>query len=289
MKNETLLDRCYAVYTKCYADSECFTKKEFEEEIFGNRTEMEILFRKAEEPELFREWHNAMVVENQEELLKTIEDATSDYFDVISNEQETLLPAHQSMSCLLNEATEYVSEIEFWSDLGEDVVEIVRHDGTLAGFLAGLKQLAKDFDVDDHAELYVGLRGSNGVPNASMREFLDDAEGIKNTLTKAAEALEAYINENEKQSFSGEIENFSKDGVELPQEDIVTNLDVQLTARPDGTFGILIREPESGEQLSLEATKETLLETLSGRVVEEMQSWCSLMEDKLEENEYEER
>lgn len=275
MKNETLLDRCYAVYTKCYADSECFTKKEFEEEIFGNRTEMEILFRKAEEPELFREWHNAMVVENQEELLKTIEDATSDYFDVISNEQESLLPAHQSMSCLLNEATEYVSEIEFSSDLGEDVVEVVRHDGTLAGFLAGLKQIARDFDVDDHAELYVGLRGRSGVPNASMREFLDDAEGIKNTLTEAAEALEDYINE--------------RDGVELPQEDIVTNLDVQLTARPDGTFGILIREPESGEQLSLEATKETLLETLSGRVVEEMQSWCSLMEDKLEENEYEER
>lgn len=89
---------------------------------------------------------------------------------------------------------EFCREIEFYSDAGEDVIEIVWYDGTDEGFINGFRTMTDDFDTDEHAEMWVESRGKNGVPN-SIKELLEDAEGIKSTLEKVADELENIVND----------------------------------------------------------------------------------------------
>ncbi len=84
---------------------------------------------------------------------------------------------------------EFYREIEFYSNAGEDVIEIVWYDGTEEGFIKAFRQLADDFDVNDHAAMYIGDRGNHGIPD-SVRELIDDAEEIKETLLIVADELE---------------------------------------------------------------------------------------------------
>lgn len=89
---------------------------------------------------------------------------------------------------------EYYREIEFCSDAGEDVCEVVWYDGTDSGFIESFRQLADDFDADEHAEMWIDNGGKNGVPD-DIKILLDDAEGIKDTLLSVAEQLEGVDKE----------------------------------------------------------------------------------------------
>lgn len=84
---------------------------------------------------------------------------------------------------------EFYREIEFYSNAGEDVIETVWYDGTDEGFIRAFRQLADDFDADEHAEMWIDGRGERGVSD-SVRELIDDAEEIKETLLTVADELE---------------------------------------------------------------------------------------------------
>ena len=84
---------------------------------------------------------------------------------------------------------EYCRDIEFYSDAGEDFCRTLWYDGTDSGFIESFRQLADDFNADEHAEIWIHQRGRNGVP-ATIRELVDDADNIKNKLLSVAEQLD---------------------------------------------------------------------------------------------------
>ena len=89
---------------------------------------------------------------------------------------------------------EYYREIEFYSPEGEDVCETIWYDGTDDGFIEAFRQLADNFDSDEHAEMWINSRDVSGVPD-SVRALIDDAENIKDTLLDVAEKLEGIEKE----------------------------------------------------------------------------------------------
>lgn len=92
---------------------------------------------------------------------------------------------------------EFCHDVEFYSDAGEDVVETVFYDGTSKDFVRAFKEMADDFDADEHAEMWIDLRGKRGVPD-SIRVLINDADSIKEFLLKVADELE-HIDDNEEE------------------------------------------------------------------------------------------
>lgn len=88
----------------------------------------------------------------------------------------------------------YYRELEFYSDAGEDVVNTIWYDGTNDGFIEAFRQLADNFDADEHAEMWIDGRGTKGIPD-SVRVLIDDAENIKDILLDVAEKLEGIEKE----------------------------------------------------------------------------------------------
>lgn len=83
--------------------------------------------------------------------------------------------------------------IEFWTDTaGQDIPTEFDYDGTPEDFVKQFTKRAKRYDVDEEVELYVGMRGKNGVPN-TVRELLDDCQEAKDTLMEIAEKLQVAI------------------------------------------------------------------------------------------------
>lgn len=83
---------------------------------------------------------------------------------------------------------EYCAEIENWSPAGEDLPETIWYNGTGKGFVEAVQEWASDYDADDHAEIWVELRGQRGVPN-SIRALIKDADAIGGMFDDLAEAL----------------------------------------------------------------------------------------------------
>lgn len=84
---------------------------------------------------------------------------------------------------------EHYTELEFYSNAGEDFVMDIWHDNTDAGFIQAFIEYAYDFDPDEHAEMWAGCRGRvSGVPD-SIRELIDDADGISEFLYRIADKL----------------------------------------------------------------------------------------------------
>ena len=112
---------------------------------------------------------------------------------------------------------EFVREIEFYSPEGEDVIETIFYDGTDEGFIKAFRNNAKNFDADEHAEMWIEGRGKRGVPE-SVRDLITDAEWIKDTLLSVADELEAEENTenlscmNRRQFYDYIIENFDISG-----------------------------------------------------------------------------
>ena len=84
--------------------------------------------------------------------------------------------------------------IEFWTDTaGQDIpYEYDGWDGTAEDLVKDFVRYAENYDVDEEVELYVNMRGQNGVPS-TVRELLDDCQEAKDTLMKIAENLQAAI------------------------------------------------------------------------------------------------
>lgn len=75
-------------------------------------------------------------------------------------------------------------ELEKYSPAGEDFVfSISRSD-----IPQEVANYARDFDEDEHVELFVHERGKRGVPE-SVKELLEDAKEIQKMLDELAEAL----------------------------------------------------------------------------------------------------
>jgi hypothetical protein len=83
---------------------------------------------------------------------------------------------------------EYDVELETYSPEGENVIVPLIYNGTEEGFVNAFVDYANKFDAEEHAEMWIGHRGKNGVPG-SIKDLLKDAEWIKNTLLKVADAL----------------------------------------------------------------------------------------------------
>ncbi len=76
--------------------------------------------------------------------------------------------------------------IEFWTDAaGQDIPVEIYYDGTEIDFIHQFADYAENYDVDEQVELFVGMRGQNGVPG-TVREIIDDCQEAKDTLTKIA-------------------------------------------------------------------------------------------------------
>ena len=91
---------------------------------------------------------------------------------------------------------EYVTEVQFYSDAGDDFIMTIWHDGTEPGFIHSFKLYADIFDVNEYVRIYISCMGKNGVPG-TIQELLDDANMIKDTMENAAVMLMTLIHESE--------------------------------------------------------------------------------------------
>lgn len=94
-----------------------------------------------------------------------------------------------SILCTEKQGNEYYTELEFYSDAGEDFVFDVWHSRSKQSFIDGFRRYAFDFDPDEHAEMWVNARHSvTGVPQ-SIRELINDADSIEKFLNTVSEEL----------------------------------------------------------------------------------------------------
>ena len=87
-----------------------------------------------------------------------------------------------------NEKGKYDIELETYSPKGEDVIVSLIYDGTEADFICAFVEYANNFDIEEHAAMWIEIRGKNGVPE-SINDLLIDAGWIKDLLLKVAEEL----------------------------------------------------------------------------------------------------
>lgn len=94
-----------------------------------------------------------------------------------------------------NHHKEYCVEINQSTDLGEDWWLTLWYDGSDEDFIQKFETLVEYFDPDEEAEIYIDMRGKNGVPD-SIRDILDDQvwklETLKTTLKELNEEFEEY-------------------------------------------------------------------------------------------------
>ena len=103
------------------------------------------------------------------------------------------LDAHDFCVCSNEiQGGEYVAELETYSPAGEDVIVVIWHDGTIAGFARAFREYANSFDADEHAESWIEHRGENGCPS-SIRALIEDAEVLQQMLDDMADALEKIV------------------------------------------------------------------------------------------------
>ena len=89
------------------------------------------------------------------------------------------------------------TELEFYSDKGEDVIITVQHDNTERGFIEGLYEWWEDFDPEEHAVSWYNVKDTvYGVPQ-SIRALLDDADSIDENVEKLLNDLYKYIEDGE--------------------------------------------------------------------------------------------
>lgn len=83
--------------------------------------------------------------------------------------------------------------VEFWTDTArQDIPTEIGFDGTAEDFVKQFCEAAENYDVDEEVELFVDMRGKNGIPN-TVRELLDDCQEAKDTLMEIANKLKEAI------------------------------------------------------------------------------------------------
>lgn len=82
----------------------------------------------------------------------------------------------------LYEERNYV-KLEKYSPAGEDFGMIIdfNMNNPIDSFMDDLKEYSKNFDVDEHVEMWLLLRGKDGCPE-SISELVEDAKDIKNMI-----------------------------------------------------------------------------------------------------------
>ena len=97
------------------------------------------------------------------------------------------------MNLTYNISADTSAIIEFWTNTSDqDIPTEFDYDGTPEGFVKEFTERAENYDVDEEVELYVNMRGKNGVPN-TVRELLDDCQEAKDTLMEIARKLQAAL------------------------------------------------------------------------------------------------
>ena len=84
---------------------------------------------------------------------------------------------------------QYSVLLQTHSPLGEDLPEEFEVD-TVEELVKEMRERADSYDADEHAELYIGMRGQHGVPYCSIRDLLDDADKIGEMYNALADVLE---------------------------------------------------------------------------------------------------
>ena len=92
-----------------------------------------------------------------------------------------------------NHHREYYVEINQSTDLGEDWWMTLWYDGSDEDFIQKFETMVDYFDPDEEAEVYIEMRGKNGVPD-SIRDILDDQvwklETLRTTLKELQKEFE---------------------------------------------------------------------------------------------------
>lgn len=82
----------------------------------------------------------------------------------------------------INEQTNGIcAEIQQYTPEGEDWYEVVWFDGTDKGFIKGVEENYKNYDVEEEAEIWINQRGKNGVPD-SIANLIEDSKWKKEKL-----------------------------------------------------------------------------------------------------------
>ena len=112
-----------------------------------------------------------------------------------------ILDRHDMTIHTSKQDNELVSEIEFYSDLGEDFIMTFFWDGTAKGFTDGVQSYSEDFDPYEHACMYVGMSYSERkrlkVPD-SNESLMKDALHIKKKLRRFARDLNKHFKDHYK-------------------------------------------------------------------------------------------
>ena len=83
----------------------------------------------------------------------------------------------------------YCIELEYWSNLGENVIiSIVVDRLTRENVRKELDTYYENFDAEEHADELFNYRGTRGIPT-SLRALLNDADEQEETLKEICEAL----------------------------------------------------------------------------------------------------
>lgn len=92
-----------------------------------------------------------------------------------------------------NHHKEYCVEINQYTDLGEDWWMSLWYDGSDEDFIQKFETMVDYFDPDEEAEIFIEMRGKNGVPD-SIRDILDDQvwklETLRTTLKELQKEFE---------------------------------------------------------------------------------------------------
>ena len=87
--------------------------------------------------------------------------------------------------------------VEFWTDTADqDIPTEIEFDGTAEDFVKEFCEAAENYNVDEEVELFVDMRGKNGVPD-TVRGILDDCEEAKKTLIRIATILKNALKPKE--------------------------------------------------------------------------------------------
>lgn len=93
--------------------------------------------------------------------------------------------------CVEEGYSEGVWELRNCSPLGEDLSFTVTHNGDPERAVEEIHDFAYNFDVDEHAEPLIEIRGTHGVPD-SIAWLIEDAEEIQDMLNSLERACLDY-------------------------------------------------------------------------------------------------
>lgn len=75
-----------------------------------------------------------------------------------------------------DDGTEHSIELEYWSDLGEDVlIYLSMEDLNIENIVHAMYEEVESFDAEDHATMLYDRHGEGGTPT-SLRALLEDAD-----------------------------------------------------------------------------------------------------------------